>query len=465
MAISRLTPPRGYAGDPPSPFATGGRPLRIVVGLPLPEQGPDVAWASADALTMPDPDRLLWALGLRDDIEMYWISAPADRDAPARIELLDVDPANDHLPFRMFTTTSVSHRAVWPYSQWKRLAGDAGLPLDDVQAAAVAANMRADLLVTNNQQLLSCTDRRLAALNAMISSDALGVIGLYLRNRGFYEMAPPSGLVFGEHLFLWSAVRAMLPSGWAWGSALVGHGQASGRSSPTLLFGSLHQRLVRALRYRDQIHAALLVPQNNDTGDQAAEALDNFLVNVVGAFDAAARAAHLCAGLDPAARHLSGWQKPDWLKRLNVAELERLYAKDTEGERLFKLCRLLRNTVHGEGLQTTSVQGAGQPLRTFVALPEDDAQDLEALLQSLGSGGAAWGLEPLTGREEHLDPGVFVEALLPRVFSLLDETLRLTPVDRLGTSPGLSDPPDDLSFGAGTRARATMMLGLRQRVP
>lgn len=462
MAISRLTPPHGYAGDPPSPFATDGRPLRIVVDLPLPEQGPDVAWASRDELTMPDPDRLLWALGLRDDIDMAWMGAPEDQqNAPARLEVDDPDRTADHLPFRTFTTTSVSHRAVWPYSQWERLTETPGLSLVDVQAAGIAYSIRADLLVTGNPDLIASSEPRLAGLNIMSSTDALAVIGLFHRSRDVFEMAPPRGLEFVGG-YMWTAARTMLPNGWAWSHALVHHAHANGLSSPTLLHGSLHQRLVRALRYRDQVHAALLVPQNNDTADRATEALDNFLVNIVGAFDAAARAAHLCAGLPSGRRHLAGWQKPDWLASLAAPELLALHAEGTPGHQLFKVCRLLRNTVHGEGLHTTSVQRAGQPLRTLVALPEDDAADLQTLLSALGSDSASWGLEPLTGQDEHLDPGVFVEELVPRVLALLDDTLRLTPLDRLGVEPGQIGPPNTLDFGPGTRARAALMLGLRE---
>jgi len=139
-----------------------------------------------------------------------------------------------------------------------------------------------------------------------------------------------------------------------------------------------------------------------------------------------------------------------------------LHTDGTPGHQLFKVCRLLRNTVHGEGLHTTGVQRAGQPLRTLVALPEDDAADLQTLLSALGSDSASWGLEPLTGQEEHLDPGVFVEGLVPRVLALLDDTLRLTPVDRLGVEPGQTGPPNTLDFGPGTRARAALMLGLRE---
>ena len=40
--------------------------------------------------------------------------------------------------------------------------------------------------------------------------------------------------------------------------------------------------------------------------------------------------------------------------------------------------------MHGEALHTTAVQQGGKPLRTLVALPEDDAEDLAALFDNLG---------------------------------------------------------------------------------
>jgi hypothetical protein len=63
----------------------------------------------------------------------------------------------------------------------------------------------------------------------------------------------------------------------------------------------------------------------------------------------------------------------------------------------------------------------------------------------------------------HIDPQALVERLLPQALETLDDALRLTPVERLeGVIPGqlITAPPDDLSFGLGTRVRACMLFGL-----
>jgi hypothetical protein len=298
----------------------------------------------------------------------------------------------------------------------------------------------------------------------MTAEQALAVIGLYLRGRRQYPMIAPNGLSFGEHLLLWSAARAQLPSGWRWGSALVAHSRDVQCDGPMFLFGSLHERIVRLLRCRDRVHTALLVPQDNQTAGEATEALDYFMVNLVGAFDAAARAAHLAAGLDPGSRRTAAWQNDRWRRQIHAASpgLADLFAAGTTPFRVLEIARILRNTVHGEGLHTTATQQGGRPRETLVALPEDDAQDLANLFGHLG-GQDEWGLRQLAPSRPHVDPARLIERLLPQALHVLDDALRLTPVERLsGVTPSalMTTPPDDVSFGLGTRARASLLLGL-----
>jgi hypothetical protein len=97
-----------------------------------------------------------------------------------------------------------------------------------------------------------------------------------------------------------------------------------------------------------------------------------------------------------------------------------------------------------------------------VRLPEDDAHDLGELFDQLG-GRDEWGLRPLAGMRMHVDPQALVEHLLLQALQTLDDALRLTPVERLkGVIPGqlITAPPEDLSFGLGTRTRACMLSGL-----
>ena len=277
-------------------------------------------------------------------------------------------------------------------------------------------------------------------------------------------MLAPNLLTFGEHALLWSAARAQLPSGWRWGSALVANGTTTGRDSPKYLFGSLHERIVRLLRCRDRVHTALLVPQDNQTAGEATEALDYFMVNLVGSFDAAARAAHLAAGLDPGTRRSAAWQRSAWRSQIHAVspDLADLFAPGTDHSRVLEICRILRNTVHAEAMHPLAVRDGRRPLRTLVSLPEDDAEDLAALFDDLG-GQDQWGLERLIPPRAHVDAARLIERLLPQALQILDDALRLTPVERLDgvhTSDLMTAPPDNLNFSLGTRTRASLLLGL-----
>jgi hypothetical protein len=108
------------------------------------------------------------------------------------------------------------------------------------------------------------------------------------------------------------------------------------------------------------------------------------------------------------------------------------------------------------------VKAGGRPLRTLVSLPEDDAGDVAALCDHLG-GQDEWGLERLIPPRVHLDAARLVERLLPQALQILDDTLRLTPVERLDgvlISDLTTAPPDNLDFSLGTRTRASLLLGL-----
>jgi hypothetical protein len=473
MPIPALRAPRAFAGDKPGPFTPGiGRDLRILVDLPPGQRQVDDSTTTWDRLGVPDPSRLLWTLGQRDDITMYCLADPEQAEDNGAVVLRGADPRSDQMSF---TATDMNGnrwaRAVWPYKQWEHQAAQtvpAGTTasdwLRDVMVARVAVELRVDLLVTGSRPILDTALQWITEANPMTAEQALAVVGLYLRGRRQYPMLAPNLLTFGEHQLLWSAARAQLPSGWRWGSALVAHGTAIKRDSPTFLSGSLHERIVRLLRCRDRVHTALLVPQNNQTAGEVTEALDYFMVNLVGAFDTAARAAHLAAGLSPDGRRSAAWHHDKWRSRIHAVspDLADLFAAGTDHSRVLEICRILRNTVHGEAMHPLAVQDGRRPLRTLVSLPEDDAEDVAALFDDLG-GQDEWGLERLIPPRVHVDAARLIERLLPQSLQILDDALRLTPVERLDgvlTSDLITAPPDDLDFGLGTRVRASLLLGL-----
>lgn len=281
VPMPRLNPPMPLAGDGPGPFASsGGRRLRVLIALPPSDRRPDNSVTNWETLGVPEPARFLWSLGLREDIDLFWLAGPGEPDEIGTVRFQKPDHDADQLRFTAVEREGGSIRAVWPYRQWKTLAervvskspGAGGEELFQlVMACGAATQLRVDLLVTACQPLLASDERQIREVNPMLPTDSLAVAGLYLRNRREYPMVAPAGLTFGEHLLMWTAARSQLPEGWRWGSALVSHSHAVDRDGPLLLFGSLHERIVRVFRYRDQIHTSLLVRQDNHRADSATE--------------------------------------------------------------------------------------------------------------------------------------------------------------------------------------------------
>lgn len=351
--------------------------------------------------------------------------------------------------------------AISMYRQLKQAAdNDPARSLDTYAKAALSDNLRAHITVTDDPSLLNLTGFYAHRINPMTAADALGVVGLFLRKDDPFLAAwtPEFSIRFDTRHTAWVAARSQIPSGWRWGSALVNHSTATGDDYAHLLFGSFFERLARMLGLRDTIHRAILQRANNHTCDDATEALDTLMFNVVGAFDAAAVAAHMGAGLLWGSRRSAGWQSKDWRKQLAVPHLYEMFHHRKPAADLFTVCRHLRNTVHGAGL-TSMISLRPNTRRTLVRLPRAEADDLVERLNRLAPA-ETWGVDAHRGQVD-IDQARLVEGLVPHIFTTLDEVLAHTPLAHLaGSKPYREHPPTDRSFDVNTRTRACLLYGL-----
>jgi len=461
VPIPNLNAPTRYAGDKGGPFAGDG-PLRVLVDLPIGlrqfETGP---WQGPTPAT---PESILWSLCQGSpEIELHWLAQSGETGRGA-IHFQEPDLPSDHWPF----TFSKGDGDEWlgaisMYQQLKRAAAeDPSRSLDTYAKAALSDDLRAHVTVTNDPSLLSLDGFYVRNANAMSATDALAVIGLYLRKDDPYlgAWAPPQvGFHLGAHLAAWIAVRSQLPSGWEWSRALVDHSTATKDDYAGLLFGSLFERLVRMLKHRDIIHRAINQPANNQTGNDATEALDSLMFNVVGAFDAAAIAAHLGAGLPFAKRRRAGWQDKNWRKDLGVWQLSEMFKTNEPADDLFAVCRLLRNTVHGAGLSSI-VASSLRSTDTLVRLPQGESREVVERLNRLAPANT-WGIEDRFGGPIYIDPSRLVEGLIPHIFGTLEAILASTPLERLDRANAVSsDRGSGGSFDLSTRARTCLLYGL-----
>jgi len=93
MPIPELRAPLAFAGDKPGPFAGGaGRDLRVLVDLPASQRQADDSTTSPGRLGIPEPSRLLWSLGQRDDITLHWLADPGQDGQPGAVCLDELAP-------------------------------------------------------------------------------------------------------------------------------------------------------------------------------------------------------------------------------------------------------------------------------------------------------------------------------------------------------------------------------------
>jgi hypothetical protein len=291
-------------------------------------------------------------------------------------------------------------------------------------------------------------------------------VSLYLRAQGeFITYCSLDGTAtdqVNKGLFYWVGTRELLPEGWRWFSACV---QASDADDTLIYLGqSAFQRVQRALQARDAAHRALNQPQNNDTATEALANLDLVLLGLMAAIDVTARIAHRVLDLS-GSEYDAGWQRGSWLRKVK-REAPRLaghVATDTAGGRTLLVLRLLRNSIHGAALDPLAVsQSSGRREETLVGLPHTDADQLLHAMDSL-DGRDAWGVRELIPHRAHADPGVLMDRLFVGALELINELMRLTPVERLNGADledGADGPPDDDHiFDSWTRQSIRWQLG------
>lgn len=276
MPIQPLKASLTYAGDPLGPFAGGGR-LRVFIDLPPEGRGDDpFSW---DSITVPDRDHMLWILCQHDDIEVYWLANDGET-GDGSVHLREVDCSTDILLYVTTDPSGATLGGVSPYSQVERMATGGGpRSLEVLTKAAVANDLRVDLVATTDHELIDLGGFYSRRLNVMTVTDALAIVGLFLRGReDRIPVVGPAKFTLDQDSLAWTAVRAQVPDGWEWGSALVDHDSIANDDS-ILICSAAFERLSRGLTQRDALHRAVNQPAGNRSRKKMVEAFDYLMVN------------------------------------------------------------------------------------------------------------------------------------------------------------------------------------------
>ncbi len=252
-------------------------------------------------------------------------------------------------------------------------------------------------------------------------------------------------MTFNKGMYFWLATRAVLPESWRWFSHTLNSGGQGSIDDLGHTAQAAMQRVDRVLKTRDALRWHLTLRQNNDVADDALAQVDHILVDLVGAFDATARVAHRILGL-PGEPQTVGWQKNRWLNQVRplAPVLAAVVAPHSMAADVFEVIRIMRNTVHGAGLQAIGLGDAGGRRKgTAVGLSAADTDLLKAVTQRR-SWAPEWGLTEFTPDRVYLEPGAFIEHVVPTSIATINDLMRETPVEVLATGVvANAEPPSD----------------------
>jgi hypothetical protein len=329
------------------------------------------------------------------------------------------------------------------------------------------ASHGSDALVTTSNLLLNGFPRNLVQeANPMPPHEAVALLGLFLRARDdfVFSIQPNYSENMDRGAFYMILMRDLIPSSWRWFSGCVRSAQHTQDDRLIMLGQSAMERIEYALRARDRLHERLQVPQTRDTGTDVIFYFNVVLLMLGGSLDAIALVAHCTHGIS-LDEHLVGWTRRQWMRevrRVNPA-LGQLMDQGHPCRDARDLVAVLRNTIHSDALRTVTWH-VGGARDERVVVPEAVADRLEEIANRLGSP-AEFGLSRDIN-EMYVDPGVFVEATLPRVAGVMNALMDATPIENLAgvdSASLMNAPPNDAFFSAAARSRVRMLGGLDRR--
>ncbi len=328
-----------------------------------------------------------------------------------------------------------------------------------------AGDHGADAFATADPLLLERLPRNLIADgNPMTLSEAVALLGLFLRVREDFTLDLGKSFRFsldraGFYLIL---TRDLTPSGWRWFSACVAHSHNVQDDGLILMAQSALERLEHALRARDRLHERLQLPASRDASTEAIFYFDVALFMLGGAFDGLAHIANSVHGLGGSRRAI-GWGNKSWMKRLETANqpLAQMMRWGQPLRDARELVAIIRNTIHKEALRTIMWQSGGTR-RERVVVPAGIDAELETVLARVGTA-ADFGVSRRIDGRLYVEPGIYLEQILPLVLAAMNAIMDATPVEALfGVDPArlLTAPPEEDIFKAANRQRIRLLSGI-----
>lgn len=291
----------------------------------------------------------------------------------------------------------------------------------DAILVASADEIGADVLITRRHGLHSLRSNFVHGLTIIDVADAVSFAGLFLRSRGKYlgAASPQFVLKLKKSKFFEASALLFLPHQ----LEVLDRSRilAADRNEQDAagLASAAFRRISRSIERRDQIWRLMSQPQNIDIAEDLLAIYEALLASLMGALDATARLTHVVYRL-PGQIHLVGWQKRQWSNELKVCAprlWQAVYGQPGHTSVLTAL-RLLRNTIHAEGLESVGIHEGHRSVATWIEIPLSEGQNIADAVSQIAEL-TDWGIQRLGTGIFLADPGPLMERLILSIMSLL----------------------------------------------
>ncbi|HET7405703.1 MAG TPA: hypothetical protein VFJ21_01025 [Mycobacteriales bacterium] len=302
--------------------------------------------------------------------------------------------------------------------------------------------MTADLFITRRPYLLNKVGFGwLDGVLCATPERATAMLALLLRRAREYPVAPYQRTGWESYMSL--ATEALLPGHGDWGALWT---QESFAADGALAYhgDAVSSRLFKALLARDDLAVALSSGHRRPFDET--EALERFVVFLLAAFDAAARASNLILCRPVAKGREAKWQRVGFLHRLrgSAPELAALFDGDhSPGQDVLRVLLEIRNCIHGGGVTGQQHTVQHRHSRRHLSVPFDEVPRLMEAVQRRVSARPKekWGIHQ-TGSYVCIEPEALVETLLAEALLLLCRIFALT-TSCVGSPPSAAcEDPD-----------------------
>lgn len=312
----------------------------------------------------------------------------------------------------------------------------------DLLIAQAHMAVRYDLLVTTSRRLLDRRDNHeLLKANPVLPSEAVKLVGLFLRSRDEYRFRDDSDERPPLHLYRYSfyniLAREHLPNFWFFRDACAW----SRRENTQQVAESILTRGMRALEARDALGMLFNTPDLDSIDDRVLYHFDYLSLLLFGAFDALARVAFRVYQLDQqgVAETRAGFHRADFRKALNRAGATDLHqlVSGSKTQGVLTILGKLRNNIHGEMTSGLFVGSLVNLNAALVVVPNDDAEVLWQAFTSLGAP-ERWGAQrrPALNPQPYpykvqIEPYTFALVAVAECLSLGNEMMARTDVTKI----------------------------------